>query len=503
MSRLASFFGFTEPNDRIMRMARLMVVFLPLISVTFMLSTTFYVIFIAEALGSGDFMQGMGLVGILVVIQMTVQTVFDYPTGGLGDWLGQRYIIASAFLLYGVSFYMVSLVTSATPFLFLVAIYALQGFASAQESGAFGAWFDNNYRAAMPEDTDRKQYGVFQGRIGMVFQIVATLSLIPGAVLALLFQRAWVFQLQAVLSVVIAFAVFKYVVDFPEVREAREKRPSTSEYLSILKSGVSFLFGDKFIKYLVIGGMLTISSIMVWGNLILFPFYYSYLVTDVAVASYRTILFLPGVAAQERSGVWSKRFEPTKWIPRFRFLQTCGFVFFGILAAITYFFPPALPGAPTIDVLWPFTDLIIISIPQQSVIPVTLAFITFTATGIFGGFAEILTQRMLLDVIPNRIRNSVYSLIPTVAIVLAIPQIALFGMLVPMYGFPLTLTGVAIVSLMGVLLIRHGLAQPKPIPTEDTWATPSPESDVLGDKSSEEFTEPWPTEVFDDKPMEE
>jgi hypothetical protein len=266
---------------------------------------------------------------------------------------------------------------------------------------------------------------------------------------------------------------------------------------------VSFLFGDKFIKYLVIGGMLTISSIIVWGNLILFPFYYSYLITDVAVASYRTLLFLPGVAARERSGIWSKRFEPKKWIPRFRFLQTCGFLFFGILAAITYIFPPALPGAPTINVLWPFTDLVIVSIPEQSVIPVTLAFITFAATSFFGGFAEILTQRMLLDVIPNRIRNSVYSLIPTVAIVFAIPQIALFGMLVPMYGFPLTLTGVAIVSLAGVLLIRHGLAQPKPIPTEDTWATPSTESDVLGDKSSEEFTESWPTEVFDDKPMEE
>ncbi len=503
MSRLANFFGFTEPNDRIMKMARLMVVFFPLISVTVMLSTTFYVIFIAEALGSGDFMQGMGLVGVLVVIQLIVQTIFDYPTGGIGDWLGQRYIISSAFILHGVVFYMVSLVTSSTPFLFLVAIYALQGLAFAQESGAFGAWFDNNYRAAMPEDTDRKQYGVFQGRIGMVFGIVATLSLIPGSILATLFQRAWVFQLQAVLCVVVAITVFKYVVDFPEVREAREKRPSTSEYLSILRSGVNFLFGDKFVKYLIIGGMLTISSIMVWGNLILFPFYFSYLVTDVAVASYRTLLFMPGVAARERSGIWSKRFEPTKWIPRFRLLQTCGFLFFGILAAITYIFPPALPGAPTINVLWPFTDLVIVSIPEQSVIPVTLAFIAFAATSFFGGFAEILTQRMLLDVIPNRIRNSIYSLIPTVAIVFAIPQIALFGMLVPMYGFPLTLTGIAIVSLVGVLLIRHGLAQPKPIPTEDTWATPSTESDVLGDKSSEEFTESWPTEVFDDKPPEE
>ena len=110
---------------------------------------------------------------------------------------------------------------------------------------------------------------------------------------------------------------------------------------------------------------------------------------------------------------------------------------------------------------------------------------------------------MLLDVIPNRIRNSIYSLIPTVAIVLAIPQIALFGMLVPMYGFPLTLSGIAIISFVGVLLIRHGLAQPKPVPTEETWMTPSTDSDGLEDVSSEESAETWPTEVFDDKPTEE
>jgi isoprenylcysteine carboxyl methyltransferase (ICMT) family protein YpbQ len=60
-----------------------MVVFGPIIMVTSMLSTTFYVIFIAEALGSGDFMQGMGLVGVLVVIRLTVQTILDYPTGGI------------------------------------------------------------------------------------------------------------------------------------------------------------------------------------------------------------------------------------------------------------------------------------------------------------------------------------------------------------------------------------------------------------------------------------
>ncbi|MHA2243184.1 MAG: hypothetical protein ACXACE_16430, partial [Candidatus Thorarchaeota archaeon] len=83
-----------------------------------------------------------------------------------------------------------------------------------------------------------------------------------------------------------------------------------------------------------------------------------------------------------------------------------------------------------------------------------------------GGFAEILTQRELLDVIPNKIRNSMYSLSPTLGTLLAIPQIWIFGWLIPVVGFPITLVSCAMVSLVGVLMIRRGLNQPKPEPTD-------------------------------------
>jgi hypothetical protein len=75
----------------------------------------------------------------------------------------------------------------------------------------------------------------------------------------------------------------------------------------------------------------------------------------------------------------------------------------------------------------------------------------------FGGFAEILTQRVLLDAIPNRNRNSIYSLQPTILLLLSIPQIVFFGWFIPTFGFPLTLTGCALVSLAGILVIRYAL----------------------------------------------
>jgi MFS family permease len=467
--------GFTEADEKAIHLGRVLMILLPTASIIFTLSSTFYTIFVAEALGGGDFIEGLGLLGILVAIQMVVQTILDYPSGALGDWIGQRYVIAVGNMLYGVQFFMISLVTSETPFAYLVAVFAIQGLAQSQISGAWGAWFDNNYKFAMPQDEDRKQYGVFWGRMGMVSQIAATAALIPGSILAVIFRRPFVFQLEAVGAVIFAFLVLRYIRDFPEVEAMREERPSMGEYVSLLKEGVSYLWRTPFVKYLVIGSMLAASAISVWGQLILFPLYFSYLITDVAVASFRTLVFIPGVAANERSGVWSQKFGPKKWIPRFRLLQACGFSFYIIMAIIMTIFPPAAEGAEMVTLLLPFTSLVLIELPIIHVVPILILFTLFSMTMFFGGFAEILTQRVMLDAIPNRNRNSIYSLQPTILLLLSIPQIVFFGWLIPNFGFPLTLAGCALVSLSGVLVIRYALG------------LEIPKCDYAGDKQQHEI----------------
>ncbi|MFX1369748.1 MAG: MFS transporter [Promethearchaeota archaeon] len=478
MSRLESFLGFPEASDKLLRMSKILFFMFPFANITFTLSTTFYTIFVAEALGGGDYMQGLGLLGMLVVIQMAVQTMLDYPSGAIGDWIGQRWVIASGNFFYGISFLMVSFVTSDTPFTYLAAIYALQGFASSQISGAWGAWFDNNYKYANASDTDRKEYGVFWGRMGMISQIASTIALIPGSVLAAVFNRPWVFQLQFIGATIFALLVLKLIRDFPEVEAEREGRPSMSEYFNLLRGGVSYIRYTPYVKYIIVGSCITYSTITVWGNLILFPMYFSYLITDVAVASYRTIAFIPGVFAQERSGIWSRRFEPKKWIPRFRLLQAGGFAFYLAMASVLYFFPPMSTGADLVSIMLPFTSVEILRIPIANVLPIFLIFMVFCFTLIFGGFAEILTQRILLDVIPNRNRNSIYSLSPTILFLFAMPQIGIYGWLINIIGFPVTLVLCGLVSVGGVLVIRSGLAKPRPIIEE-----PKQESDSKDDCS--------------------
>jgi MFS family permease len=481
-SRYARMFGLEGATSDAARLVKILSVLLPSFAASFQISTTFWMIFIAESLGNGDYFAGLTLVGILVVIQMGVQTLLDYPTGVLGDWIGQRYVIASALLCYAAAFWLSAQIIKDTPapFFIYVIIYFFFGLGSSQESGAFNAWFDNNYRVAMPQDKDRKMYGVFWGRMGMVWQVSSTLVLLPGSWLAWFYGEQWAFDLQAVLAVLLALVVFKLVRDLPGAKKEQETRPTIREYGSLLKDGFKFLWSSRFVTYLLLGGVVLWSTGPVWWNLILFPLYFSYLVTMVAVSAFRTLVFIPQALANERSGVIAKKFEPTKWIPRFRFLQFTGVIFYLLLATIVYIFPGADPASTEfLSIFIPFTTLPLIEIPVQTVIPVALIFILFVALNMFGAIADILTQRVMLDVIPNRIRNSMYSLQPTLVMLVSMPLIAFFGWLLPQAGgFTLTLIICAIISLLATMMIREAFKNPIPV-AEDVVEADKDESEEV------------------------
>ena len=473
MGRITSYFGLRDATPEVVRLTKIYTSLGLFMQVAFTISTTFYLIFVANALGGGGptgYIVGMTYVGILVIIEMATQTLFDYPTGVIGDWIGQRYILLTAYLTYAITYYLVSLVTPNPPFLLLVLIYALMGFAGSQQSGAMGSWFDTNWQVAMPEDEGRKEYGVLQGKLGMLYWLTNTLVLIPGGILASIFGRPWVFQIQAVMCVAIAFLCLRYVKNLPDTDELNQKRPTMDEYFSLLREGIQFLFSSSYVKYLLIGTMLVNSCISVWSNLILFPMYYSYMISDVAVASFRTIVMLPLAFYFERSGVWAKRFEPKKWIPRFRFLQSAGAVFFWIFAIIMFVFPVPALDTPMIDYYLPGTTILILKVPIDSILPVTIMILVFFTVGIFFQLAGVLTGRVFVDAIPNRVRNGVYSLFPTVVLLLSMPQIAFFGWLISI-SIPLTLVSVGIISSIGCLMIRKGLQQQHPL--QDEWDTAS------------------------------
>jgi MFS family permease len=467
-SRYARLFGVADPTPSAVHLIKIISVLFPAFAISFQISTTFWMIYIAESLGNGDYFAGLTFVGLLVVLQQGIQTLLDYPTGAIGDWIGQRYVISSALLCYAAAFYLSSMIIKNTPapLWMYIAIYVLFGIGASQESGAFNAWFDNNYRVAMPHDKDRKQYGVFQGRLGMVWQVSSTVVLLPGSWLAYFYGETWVFGLQAIFAVLLSIAVFRLVRDLPGVRD-EDERPNLQEYGTLLKEGFKFLWSDRFITLLIMGEVVMFSIGPVWWNLMLFPLYFSLLVTQVAVSAFRTLVFVPQAIANERSGVLAKRFDPTKWIPRFRVLQFMGVVFYLALAAIVHFLPtiPAGTDPTTVEFLTvfiPFTNLPLIEIPVETVVPVLLLFLVFVALNMFGAIAGILTQRVMLDVIPNRIRNSMYSLQPTLVMLISMPLIAFYGWLIPLSGFTLPFLISAGISTISVIMIWMAFKHPIP-----------------------------------------
>jgi hypothetical protein len=85
--------------------------------------------------------------------------------------------------------------------------------------------------------------------------------------------------------------------------------------------------------------------------------------------------------------------------------------------------------------------------------------VTFYVCGIFLQIAGVMTSRIFIDLIPNKNRNSVYSMIPTVVILLGIPQIIFFGWLIPFAGIAFALILCGTISSIGVILILKGFSK--------------------------------------------
>jgi len=426
------------------------------------ISTTFYLIFIAEALGNGSYLNGMALAGVLIVVQKVVQILFDYPTGTLGDLVGQRWILASAFLTYSVAFYIVSLITSSSPFSLFLVVYILMGVAASQESGALESWFDSNYALAVPEDRDRKQYGVFMGKLAMLLRVSRALVIPLGAFIAVQIARAFVFQVQSVICILIAAASVILVRDISFEQENYQSRDSKSGYFSLLRGSASYLISSPYLKYIILGNTLFMSIGFTWGELIMYPFLYEYLLSDVAVAILMTFVLSVFAIFWERSGVWARRFEPKRWIPRFRFVQSSGALFFWLFALLMLIFPPTSSASELINILIPFTDILILQIPSASIAPILLILTIWFAGGVFFVTVAILWMRVLIDVIPNRIRNGVYSLLPTLIVMFAIPQVVLIGWLISFSGIPVVLAFSGLVSTAGAFFLRKGFTFDNP-----------------------------------------
>lgn len=403
--------GVEKLPNRAQGLVQKFVVALMFADFLFYLSSTFYVLFVIDAVGYAQ-------LGLLLAASFLLQAVLDYPSGALGDWIGQKWVLFIAYLTFGLAY---TVLVWADSFSSLLVVYLLQGFAASQQSGAWNAWFDNNYKVAADEpDPQRETYKFFFGRWRMVMNITGAIAFVIGGIAATIHYRQAIFAVQAVGMFIVCLMVLFVINDFTEVERPKK---TLHEYFKLLEEGFRIVVFDRVLLLLMAGICCYGVVWAIWGRMILFPLYFGYTGTDAGAGILRFIAWIIGIPVLYFAANLAARLN-IKWYPRIYFIFSI--LFFASFMLLTAWIPPE-------DTFEPIAFVLMITILGSIMI--------------FFYIAEILERRIFLDLIPDRNRSSVYSLRPTLVLLAKAPGVVIGGLFLTKLGIPLTM---GILGLFGL-----------------------------------------------------
>ncbi len=418
-----------DPKARLLLMKFL--IFLLIESFFMSLSFTFFSLFAIDKIG-------FALTGVMMATMLLTQFVFDYPSGSLGDYIGQRWVLTFAYFCWALGFLLVSTAQDFTAFL-IIAVF--NGFGSALYSGALDSWLDTNYKKIDTVDTDRKIYGFARSRIDTVTRIAFAASFMTGGLLSTVYSRQTVFFLQFLLSLVMIITVLTQIKDISietdmeniQITADKEKRRK-SHYFAHLEGGIRFMFSSKAVFFFLLGMAFLTTTWTIWPALVLFPIYFGYTGDDLGANLLRTIIYLSSVPIGLYVAKISKRFSIEHYS---KFLLVFFFLFF-----------PA------------FIILLILVPIQNNFNLIGFIFTILIMNGFIGLIyrtAEILRMRLLVDLVRSENRTAVYSLLPTITSLLCTLLLPITGQLIDSFSLVAGVGVVFSVYSAGFLLITLGM----------------------------------------------
>ncbi|MHA1907385.1 MAG: MFS transporter [Candidatus Thorarchaeota archaeon] len=395
-------------------------------SFTVMLTNTFLILHALEFVTLTE-------LSIIIAVQFAIQAIASYPSGALGDWIGQRWVLCTAALAYGVGFIVLS---QAIDFTTILIAFILVALAQSQESGTFVAWFDNNYKLYATEDKDRRTYSEFYGKFTMFSNILMAISFILGGFVITFLGRPLMFVIQGALLVLVSFLLLRFIKDHKDLN--RDKM-SVRAYLRYLRGGMETVVRNKTLRLMVLGLMISGAGWAIWGGLILFPLYASYATTDAWTAILRSIIFICGALCTGVAGILSKRIKRLqKWLALAVLLVDVLF-FIGIFVMLT------ISPAPS----------------AFSLISFIFVILTFTIAFAPRYLVDVLRPRFYLDVVPDENRNAVYSLIPTLTMIVSIFAVPIGGVLIETLGQETSILILALNGLFGSGITAYAIYRHK------------------------------------------
>ncbi|MHA2495861.1 MAG: MFS transporter [Candidatus Hodarchaeales archaeon] len=414
--------------------------------IQFQIVSTFLVLYLLDILTYAE-------LGLLVAIQFAITALLDYPTGALGDAIGHKTVLALAYVTYAIA---ILFLLTADSFIGFLPWAVLSAVGASQESGALQSWFDNNYRVTIGElDSDRKIYGAFQGKMGANWRLLSGTLFIIGGLIAGTFSRKLLFTIQLGL-VLIALGFIIGLMSNEEGVEAPQR--SFRAYRDRLVGGIQFAVSSRGTLFLFLGLTIFGTSSVVWGSLMLFPFYASYSGTDEYTGLLRAILFLTGIILLLYITKLTKKIEKPH-LGVFLSYFMGGFVFFCLMFAFYEIFPP-----PNAFVLTSYVAVIIL----------------FQWVGIWLPLRAILQGRLMLELVPDKYRNAVYSLLPSLILLLSVPLVTVGGFVINHHGFSAGILFIVTIQLVSAIFLGLGLywlTRPKPleIPPGEELVEPTPQ----------------------------
>ena len=369
----------------------------------FGLSNTFYILNAIDLIGYTQ-------AAVITSVMLLIQLMFDFPSGSLGDYIGQRWVMTLAYTCYGIAFFLLS-IAQTFPIFLLIAFF--NGLGNAQFSGAIESWFDSNYKRTVKGlDAERKIYGFVRDRVGLATNISFAISFIIGGILATVFSRQLVFFLQfsfTFLLIVYALRILHNAE--PEAIISEETELSKPSYFQCLKGGIKFMLLSKTTFLFILGLAIYQVTWLIWSNLILFPLYFGYTGSDFGTSIIRTTIFLVEIPARLYVAKWSIRFKNDQF-PILLFLHL--FIFFPAYLILFWLLPPQ----NSFNLIGFIATIVIMNVSNSFVIRI----------------AYILRDRIIIDLVPSDVRNSVYSLIPTLVSIFGSPILIIAGHLVEYSG---------------------------------------------------------------------
>jgi MFS family permease len=391
---LNSFLGINELPGEAQSFIRKYALYIAFSSFFWFLSHTFFTLYIIEKMGYTS-------AGFILSVIVGVQFIFDFPSGALSDYLGQRWVLSIAYISFAIGNILISNAITLQEFIIAMIFF---GLGRAQFSGTIDTWFDNNFRIVIKDqDPERKTFGFIMSR-----------------------SRALFFASSALFTLIIVKNI-NLNKDLDEIGVNKSK--ANNNYFYIMYKGLKFALTNRKVFFFILGQSLFISSFQVFLFLLYYPILFGYSGNDsltglVQSLSYITLIFSGLVVAK-----LSKRVNTNK-------LPFLSMFYVGIYFSALIILIILLPLNNTFELIG----------------ILVLLFLMITIDGVTGELAVNLLQRVSIDLIPSEIRNSIYSLTPSLVAVLGLIFLPFIGSIVDFYGIIYGILIIEIIGLFGTFL---------------------------------------------------